>query len=1227
MARRTSLFRENLTSCWSIVKHKVPKDAGLDRVGLFAIDLLHAELRLKKCDDQELVDFGFESDGSLVTSMVPDLLSLVEEIDQDVEGVGNQSVWRELKARCSWLAANFYLWRGRLSNNLGESREAEEEGLYFIEATRNYLQGLSGSVAIPHLGSPSRRGQHWQELSVASLAAYADEIQASSIVLLAQEQFLEATSKFAGSDNGRLLEKEDRDALFSIGDSLMKRYDTAVDSPHAKHAELIDDFLAAYGEKLLSTFDERRDGNAADGESLLSWFSGLVCAEEVKTVRSLLRVSNPCILSILTSCLETKEGQSTRVLVLLVRLVLCLVNLSERVSDRIDQQHGKKKRTEPSGGFSDSESDDGSISGDESLDEDGGKPAMNADATRLHQYATLMQLVLAKIRDLYQRGLTEGEKPTFAEAEELASLLSHTLTFSAEWFQCSTPATFDDRSKGDDLGIFLEVQALFRSLNSSDESQAHDLTRIYLRGLIHIIVTQRRILSTFSRLKPSAKGRAKRLEITRRRADLIATVCCDAGLLLSLFPVRFSSSGEMKRSVLFDDTDSGISLDSALVLFSETLSWLWKASSASHHSDVGTHLGSYLDAFGRARLRVPVAAAIVGLCGSASSTGRSSAGEQGHRTNEPSGDNQVSLFEFYDSDASAIEWLSEEQDGGGEALDMGNLDERRKYEELLRVIMQAVHCVCGVFGEIDDKEAAGFSHVKDYVASNGPILPLIVARVLNRFSYHLLVDFAEAGSGAEAQWSDYPFGTRTIGLLLDSMLCKAYKCLHGFTLSNSGTDSKESSHISTVAASPNSSDFFAPESEEAAVMLYRCVMRAYSQGRRSPPKIALDVILAALPEVEESTKARTIREFLFSNDTEDINVSRLASLVLRPTTWEASFENVEGFGWIEGSADGEEDLQNDVLVVRRGLARLISQGPLPTYQDTGNDNETRSSSALTEEELSRKFLATIEDLCFGKTNDCDGWFKAFQCLMTKADLIADRLGLSKGFARCRNFSVSERQGISEASLDMVELVASQEREARLDEEGWIQCLGPDLSIFVFHNWSSFSSLKVCSEKVGEAYDELLKKCEDDVEDQESHFGARVWQEINNLFVKNDFVGWQQAWGGLFVSSLRKAAHRCLSIALYLSYKTTNDLLISEITESLGTSLYSELMGSQVYGYPMQEMSPIRKREIAEAALACFERAVEVVKAAVDDASDDGRITWDLHFMIGKVCDVTSCWLC
>lgn len=1200
MARRTNLYDGEMSLSWSASPQKVPANASLEKVEVFAIDLLHTELRLKQCDGGDLVDFGFESDGSFISVMVPHLISLSEEIDPEFTEAN--VVWLKLRSRCFWMAANYYLWRGRLSTNLGESKEAEEEALRFIDSTRQCLQaappGASLSVFTPHLGSPTRRGSHWQELTVESLSAYADEIQASSVVLLAQEQFLEATSTFAQSDPDRPLTKADYDALVSIGDSLMHRYDTSFDSTDAKHSELIDDFLAVHGEVLLSTFGGERTLVEGETEILEKWLRGIFASGKVGTVRPFLCMTKPCILSILTCCLKTKDGNETKIATLLVRLVLGLLSLSEGISARIIQHSEKKKLA---GGTGDSDSDEDSISDDESRD----KGPTSADSTKLQQYALFIQLLLLEIRTLCSTELSELEKTALVESSELAALFRQSLQLCSVWFPCSVPATFEDRSNGVDLGIMVELKALFRCLNSSIAgSQPNSLVLIYLLGLIRITDAQRRILLYFSRVKPKAQGRAQRQEMTRRRADMVATACCDAGLLLSECQVEVLGSGTMKRSFLFDNPEFADASIPSLVQFSDTLSWLWKAATSLPHSDVGSHLSSYLDASGRSRMRVPVATAIVALCGSASSTDYS-LGFRADELIDAEDHEELSIFEFYDSDASAIEWASNEREerGRNSSVSDDHIAKRTK-EKLLLVILQAVHCISCVFGAVDDGEAVNFLNNQDYVTVNGPILPLVVSRTLNQFSYYLLVNFAESET-IEKVWSDYSFGTREIGQLLDSMLYKAYKLLHGFTLSNSSGEPKDVA--TTNSNTPNA--LFPPESSGAAVMLYRCVMRAYGSGRKSPPKAALDTISIALPEYEEGAKARAVRNFLFSPKPEDVRVSRLMSFTLRPASWESTFDDVDGFGWLREDADTDSDLQDEIFVVRRGLARLIAQGPLPTYQDSGDINDSRSAAAHAEEELLRKFSAVVDDLCFGSTNNCEGWFKASQCLVTKADSIADRLGLTKGFGRCDNFTIPERRGMSEESMDINALIACQERERRRKEEGWTPTLGNDISVFVYHAWSSFDSLKVCSEKIGELF------IGGQSAEEEDQFGARVWREIHGHLLKEDIVGWQQAWGGLFVSSLRKIARRCLLIALYLSYKMSNDHVVSEISESLGVSLYTELMGSQEYGYPMQEMTAARKREIADAAQACFQRALCVEKSVSG--------IWDLHFMIGKVSPSSS----
>ena len=51
-------------------------------------------------------------------------------------------------------------------------------------------------------------------------------------------------------------------------------------------------------------------------------------------------------------------------------------------------------------------------------------------------------------------------------------------------------------------------------------------------------------------------------------------------------------------------------------------------------------------------------------------------------------------------------------------------------------------------------------------------------------------------------------------------------------------------------------------------MLFRCLTRTYTNGRKLPPKAALETVAAALPKPRETAKSRLIRDFLFTTKTD-----------------------------------------------------------------------------------------------------------------------------------------------------------------------------------------------------------------------------------------------------------------------------------------------------------------------------------------------------------------------
>ena len=228
--------------------------------------------------------------------------------------------------------------------------------------------------------------------------------------------------------------------------------------------------------------------------------------------------------------------------------------------------------------------------------------------------------------------------------------------------------------------------------------------------------------------------------------------------------------------------------------------------------------------------------------------------------------------------------------------------------------------------------------------------------------------------------------------------------------------------------------------------------------------------------------------------------------------------------------------------------------------------------------------------------------------------------MSTGFSRSKDFVCESGQGFRKDGLPISDLIDLQETENVSTEETWVSSLGADLHVYLTHSWSSFESLKALQNFIGE-------KSRDAGNPQRD---IKILEKVSGLYNNCDLVAWQQAWGGLFVSSLRILAERSMCFALLILHKSMGSFdsvrrsaLAAEICEALGTAYYTGLVGSQLYGYPLQVMTNHLKRKTAEMALACFTRALR--EDEVDDCPDikdgsdtDERMTWDLHFMIGKV---------
>eukprot|EP00977_Amphora_coffeiformis_P014319 scaffold3967_cov179-Amphora_coffeaeformis.AAC.1 len=1157
MLKRTRSY-QGLTLSWSTRDLQVPAVMAADQI--WALDLLHAELRFKRCDREEhqYVTDGvdFDSDANIVEVLLPMLGTLLKQTP-------NTSIplqeWNALQVRYHWLVAGYYLWRSRISHDVAESREAEREGLGLIKDIIRLMGEFKITrVRTPHLEGIGRPGEIWKELSVASLTAFQNKVQASSVVLKAQEQFIDAVSNLADKE-GDLVENEVQ-RFVSIASYLLERYSSPVDSSDSNYVELLDDFMGVHG---TSTFSFSLDDGAM---AMRQWFESVVPTHLID--REVLKsMTEPCILSILLSCSQL-HGKSNQILCLLVNLIRTLERYQQKF---LESTKGDRRYLEDDP-HADAMSDDFSMMSDDEGPDLGG-------LSTLFGYARLLGLLVESLETVFEK-TDAPTKAEFLSSSDLTNAVGEIFKFCANLPSVAgrNNSSVQEAFETSATQFILErMTSLLKTLDGALSDSSTQRKRLHVGGLVSVLMRQDESLKTLLKAPSHQKTRLSWKSQMTSLAREIGYACLSLGYLFSDDLARVEDGNLIPSPLL---KEAGIPIER---LKSALLSLFHF--SRSKFKDVGV----------QDLLLSPVAAALIGFCGSASFT-------------NPKGEIGVTLTDFVDSDESAAEWCEDEEDED---------EDQSKYGQILRVVTQIVQLVQLTIGTTEDRQISKYPWFKGYVTEHGPLLPLIACRVLSFCSDTLLKEFPgdeDSGVGLKSSlWSEYSVGTRKVGTLLDSLLYKVYRCLYGFNLSSSADIHKDGT--STLAIESNQT-MILPEGVRAAAQLYRCVMRASGFGRKTVPKTALDTIQAALPEFEGSSRAQKLRECLFDAKSDGFDLKGLVSVAQKASSWETYFKDVSECLEIS-SYDDEASIDDESSLIRQGIAHLIAQGPLPHYQESP-DTDARVESASVENELARKFDALLFELSYGNGANCKNWVKAAQCCWTKADMIADRIGKQKKFVHCPDFVVKGPMPCHPEGRALSDLVARQEQEDGLRLVGWTEIMGHDLSVFMDHCWSSLESLKDCSR----ALETQFKSSTDHIEEMSD--SIQTYEEVTRLFRNKEFDMWQHSWGGLFVSSLRILARRCMAIALYVSYKELDrtiepgdNRLSAEICESLGTFMYSEVSGSQIYGYPMRSLTQNRKRKFADLAATFYGEALSLQKNRPPKDKATVSADWDILFMIGK----------
>ena len=1121
----------------------------------FAINLLRCELWMKRCELDANVDASYEGYIAKIGRAIPILMDFIEEKkDSHI----SEETWISMKVRCHWLVATYLLWRARSLQGAPGVREAESGCLSKVDEILEILEESSqNEVLTAHLEGPGRVGAYWKKLSPVTLQAFRNSIKASSVVLVAQEQFVDAVSTMSlGPDSDAY--SSSLNTLSKIGEELLKRYKDSDENTF----ELIDDFLSFHGNELASfqLSDDRK--------AIVDWFGQIVPLKYEE--EQIVNLKKPCILTIIAACLSSGELDKKQQLGGILLNILLAVRTQREQMDIptcVQKQEASSEKN-----------DDDSIASDDSESTLGEND--RDVCTKSMMYSRLAALVCLSLVKLGAAPLVE-EKGNDEGLKLVTCLIKSAYAFTTD----SARVTSIHMGKiSEDVFAYdaaSELSAEVESVLKTDTNATdlyHEFCYERLCIMERISSWHERVLNELTKV-PSPHSPQRKAWLLAGSVQCLRRIFLHMGIMLSE-QLCVRSGRAFKESKVVSRLGEGWVFSTCRRLLS-----LWEISRLRSEKEQKSTLPV---ALGK-QLRVPLAAAIVGFCGSTARTRSISVNPDMDETKH------VSLMEVVDTDASAVDYLSDDHE----------------MEELIRVIELAVQCIHLVTRTIRDEDLGlAFGSKSDL-----PV-PMITARVLNSFADALLMSANGNDSDNEEEnplWTDYKYGFRTLGAHLDKVLHRAYKILFGFNLATL---------VDNVGPGVNSGERQSssrPENTKAAIHLYRCVMRACSQGKKTPPKAALMTIISALPETSETDKSSAVKSFLFSTEASAILTNeRIRSLVKRSGDWEAPFRGIEPY---LNEKETEPDLEfeeDQIKKVRKGLSDLVSQGALPAV-DNNSDKDARAQCSQIETEVASRFEAMLYNLSRGSSSDCETWHRLSQLCLFKADMIADRLGLTKGFGGVvKSFMCHRAFQSREKGVPLSSLIQSQEKELELKLMGWTQSLGSSLGRYAMYSWSSFDSLK-------ELQDKIRNDLKSTAETEENSCQISAWNEIARLYHEEKYGLWQQAWGGLFVLALRLMAFKCLGSALYIVHKNCNSDMeqsISDVTtetnEALGTALYTAISGTQMYGYPMQELSRFEIRDMAETALLCYAAAIEAGTSTNGEVASGGdEWHWDLILMMGK----------
>ena len=1132
----------------------------------FAVNLLATELMMKSCERHGIKVHSFQDHCHIISTNIPRLLKFAEiietfDLSQQVKNITNGMILRS-----NWLASYYYVWYSKHISKLSDIKEVQTKALSFLDKTITFMTQCGfQSLSTPHLVSPNRSGDYWTELSRKGIINYRNQLESSTVIARVRQKFQDCITDCQTPEDLKVKFTSDS-VMKPIESDLHERYKLDCLQPQENVDELISDFIGKYRDILSRRVANTPVTKIAPADIWNKMWDAF--PSSCDSIHSQEMMKDPSLLSILAICIQNQQVNFS---VFMIRL---LQKLIETVFvTRISILNTRKSSMTSFVYTNDSDSDDEESDSDSDQD--------SVDPVTLKRLSTFL---LHKLTDIISN----------AKSEEITEIQHYILHIAKLGFEHSCGMLSSEPSSTSDTpNLFQRLQSdkdlLMATLNmgakylmvieESDSSKF--VTASLFSMLVKCVVQTKKVVNfalklretnTLSRSEchPLIMLNAKHMGVC---AVELASICSKNG---NQYHCKTVKESFLLQHILYVTDENGkMSKDATIILqFTECLTWFWefvKTSETIDNPSIGPRYPFITNSVHKQaakHLLVPIASCICAFIGI---TGHGHNGVIGETFNSMSNsektlDNEnLHLSEFFDSDEST------------KVCVFDDVDTTTEKKRLLQCLCKSVQSVAMVFSDHSDKEISTMESCTLIPFTKGYFLPLIVARLLSNMADFVLINFGTS------IWDEaYPFGFRSSFAQLDLLLLRAYRCLHGFNFNAPHLASKIERDLiipTNSSTATNGLFYFRPESCDAAIKLYRCVIRSVFESKKRIPIEIFDCIRSLFPKDSANENVQAIEEFLYnpkSNNTFILN------------------SIPEGFpSWIleDGKCNSiTQEGDSDIMRCKRGIVEYLADSSTLGL----GDKQTSEHSAFLEVELAieKQFNAIIQSLSYDPKNEAK-WYRAGECIAIKINHIldcvipAERKIRNKKIAPAMTSDLMIQQWKAYKNRKMsIEQIKRRQWRQFLKEN--CQNFSISLDVYVKHQFCSFKSLQ------------------------------EMEVEIN--FPANTFTSFQGI-GYKFVSALRLIRFRCYQMTLYLSKQKEASLIgiessmYSEYAENFATSEYDSV------SFYDTKICDFEVRERSMNALRLFQAALDSLQSSI--TNDCYAATWESLFMIGKCYEKVS----